>query len=163
DPWAEAEEAFSSDDFSEESGEQSAIPEQEISESHLEPEVPEYLRLDDLHVPQKYKGAVKERIEKAAQIIEQKLKGETEGIHTELGQQKQANQAFLSVFKDIASNPERIAYYVEKYGEAVGIDKSSLRMPRQEEVNPAPQVNLESIFEKYAGPMMKAESGEQFY
>lgn len=169
DPWQAAEEAF--DSLGDESKEEKV--EQKV-ESHIEqkPEdVPDYLKLDDLKVPHKYKDEVKARIQKVVSDYETKKKSEIEAVSKELGQSKEAITSLVKVFQDIAKTPKeqlshRVADYIEKYGQDLGLDPSSaqsLRAEKEIQKQEAKQAQtLQDITDKYAEKMAHAQDAQEF-
>lgn len=168
DPWQAAEEAFSS------SGEEQSEVVEQKAESHIEQkpeEVPDYLKLDDLKVPHKYKDEVKARIQKVVSDYESKKKSEIETISKELGQNKEAVTSLVKVFQDIAKTPKeqltsKVADYIEKYGQDFGLDPTSaqsLRAEKEIQKQEAKQAQtIQDINEKYAERMAQTQDPKEF-
>lgn len=122
------------------------------------------LNLDTLRVPHKYKGAVKEFVEK----ISSENKQQVEAVSQELGQVREASQGLLGVLKEIAQNPMKIADYVVRYGEQVGIDPQVIQQYQNLNRNPAPQPQqaqpegVDGIFNKYVESLISAEDPQKF-
>lgn len=172
--WEGAEEAFNDPAFTETDHQETTpepvkevAPPEEVS--HLEPPqvtAQDLLNLDDLKVPLKYKQAIKERIDKIVEDYGGKHKSELSAVAEELGQNKEAIGAFVDIFREIASDPERAADYIEKYGNQLGIDPSFAAKFRQkvEESKPPPvqQETLDTIYQKYAEPLANARDPNEF-
>lgn len=166
DPWESAEAAF---DSVEPEGEK--VAEVKAPESHIEPEIPEYLRLDDLKVPHKYKDEVKGRIQKVVSDFEAKQKTAIEAVNQELGQNKEAVVGLVTVFRDLAQTsredlPNKIAGLIEQYGQNLGLDPSTAQnfrtekqVQRQEE---QAVETIQGINKKYSQRMTQTQDPREF-
>jgi hypothetical protein len=154
--WEDSQEVF--EEPIEETGEQPEIEGKE--DSHLEADVPEYLKLDELKAPKKYKGDVKKWIQERVIPALKKEHEEASRVSGEqLGQYKQVAGGLMDVLLDITNNPERGAYYIEKYGDQLGIDKAKAKaflreQAREEAEIQAPLQSIEDIASKYVSAMI---------
>lgn len=167
DPWEGAEDAFND-----------ALPEEpkaevKAEESHLEPkaeEVPDYLKLDDLRIAHKYKPVVEERIKQIVSGLEGNHKSAIEAATQELGQNKEAVVSLVNIFRDIAQTPkeqvaQKIAGYIENYGQHLGIDPSTAQNLRTQEIQKAEAqepVSISSITRKYRERMVQTQDPNEF-
>lgn len=124
DPWEAAEEAFEAAP-----GEAKEVKEEVKAPDSQVAVEPEYLKLDDLRVPTKYKEAVKERLQKVVSDIEAKQAAAVEAASQELGQHKEVVKGLVDVFRDLTQTPRdqlpaKFAGYIDQYGAHLGVDPS---------------------------------------
>ncbi len=159
--WAEAEESF--EDTEVIGGEEEAEG-QEVS--HFEDDAPEYLRLDELKVPQKYKENVSKWIQdKVVSALKKENEEAVNASSEQVGQLQQLSKGLYGVLDDIVRNPERVAYYVEKYGDQLGLDKSlANNFKKSPEAMPqkVASVNLQDIAAKYVDQMINEQDPRVF-
>ena len=170
DGWAEAEEAFNDPEGAEEPQQKAEAKPEGEPPSHLEQSEPEYLKIDDLKVPHKYKDAVKERLKKVASDFE----GKVQAAEKQFGEQSEATRAMLGVLKEVAENPAKLAEYVTEYGEKVGIDKSIIEkyakiknggLTRKQDQGaqvPAARLGVDDVLNKYDEKLLSTEDPKEF-
>lgn len=167
DPWEEAEAEFESL-----GGEPKEVKKEEKApESHIESEVPEYLKLDGLRVPHKYKPFVEEHLKKVASEFEAKQQAEFEAKQQELGQHKEVVLGLVNVFKDIAQTPkeqvaQKLADYIERYGQNLGLDPATAKAFRESKQAEAQavqaQLTIEAINQKYRERLAQTQDPNEF-
>lgn len=134
--------------------------------------VPEYLKLDDLRVPRKYKQEVEKFIkDRVVSSIEKQNQESAKALEQEAGQHKELSRGLLQVFNEIAENPERAGYYIDKYGDQLGIDrahaKKFMRQVQQEQQQQQHQVvqrnqGIEEIAARYMDKMISEQDPRVF-
>lgn len=168
--WAKAEEAFDKMVSEDSQPKKEETKEQEKPEgSQLESEASDYLKsLETVKVPHKYKPLVEEWAKKTVSEIEGKQKAAVEATQKDLGETQKAVKIFVDIFRDIAQNPNKIADYVDQYGEHIGLDpslKEKLRAKPQQTPQDAQQpkrISVEDIGKKYAQSLANAKDENEF-
>ena len=176
DPWQAAEDKF--DSLVAESKEEAEISQEveQKAESHIEQkleDVPDYLKLDDLKVPHKYKDEVKARIQKVVSDFEEKKKTDIESVNNESGKYKEAVTSLVDIFKQIAQTPKeelpyKIAGLVDQYGESIGLDKKLAENFRTEKQTQSQSQELQTaqalqlINKKYSERMALTQDPKEF-
>lgn len=165
--WDDAKETFLDETVEQDLGQQGEeLIAEGSDDSQLEAEIPDYLKLDELKAPRKYKGEIQKWIQdRVVKAIEEKYKGDIESSGKQAGEFKQAAAGLLEVLTDIAKNPERGAYYIEKYGPELGLDPALARSFIREKAQEAQRehdlpIALQSI-DEIAGKYMERMISEQ--
>lgn len=169
DGWGDAEEAFNSPDGEPEPKTQQTKLEGD-PKSHLEQGNPDPLQLDDLAVPHKYKPLVQERIQK----ISSEFQSQVQAANSETEQVRGAANGLLEVFREIATNPNRMADYIVEHGEKIGIDPQVIQQysnlknkPSQNQTQEGtppqgPPAAMDQIFGKYAERLVNTQDPNEF-
>lgn len=170
DGWNDALEAFNDPTGEQEVPEakQETKPEGE-PKSHVEQGKPEALNLDDLKVPQKYKPAVQERIEKVTSELQNQVQARTQEVQAV----REASLGVINTVKECIENPNKIPEFVVNYGRELGLDENVIRQyaglysngeqpqaaPQEQQ---APAQGMDGIFDKYVEKLVNTADPKEF-